>query len=130
MSPNRAGGLLFPGDPGISRGIVKTDKNNIAPRLGLAWDPKGDGRMSVRAAAGVFYGSITGNEWNTTADNQPFTVRQSFPTVMTLSDPYGNLPGGVGPFPFVYDPASPAFHAAGAGLRPVARFRVALHATR
>jgi hypothetical protein len=33
--------------------------------------------MSVRAAAGVFYGSITGNEWNTTADNQPFTVRQS-----------------------------------------------------
>ena len=65
--------------------------------------------MSVRAAAGVFYGSITGNEWNTTADNQPFTVRQSFPTVKTLSDPYGNLPGGVGPFPFVYDPASPSF---------------------
>ena len=65
--------------------------------------------MSVRAAAGVFYGSITGNEWNTTADNQPFTVRQSFPMVKTLSDPYGNLPGGVGPFPFVYDPTSPRF---------------------
>ena len=57
----------------------------------------------------MFYGSITGNEWNTTADNQPFTVRQSFPTVFTLSDPYRNLPGGVGPFPFVYDPASPRF---------------------
>jgi hypothetical protein len=57
----------------------------------------------------VFYGSITGNEWNTTADNQPFTVRQSFPTVFTLSDPYRNLPGGVGPFPFTYDPASPRF---------------------
>ena len=28
--------------------------------------------MSVRAAAGVFYGSITGNAWNTTADNEPF----------------------------------------------------------
>ena len=83
--------------------------NNIAPRLGIAWDPRGDGRMSVRAAAGVFYGSITGNEWNTTADNQPFTVRQPFPTVKTLSDPYGNLPGGVGPFPFIYDPASPRF---------------------
>ena len=57
----------------------------------------------------MFYGSITGNEWNTTADNQPFTVRQSFPTVFTLSDPYRNLPGGVGPFPFDYDPASPRF---------------------
>ena len=65
--------------------------------------------MAVRAGAGVFYGSITGNEWNTTADNQPFTVRQSFPTVFTLSDPYGNLPGGVAPFPFNYDPASPRF---------------------
>jgi hypothetical protein len=109
VSPTAPIGLLFPGDPGISRGIVKTDYNNIAPRVGVAWDPLGDGRMSVRAAAGVFYGSITGNEWNTTADNQPFTVRQPFPTVKTLSDPYGNLPGGVGPFPFIYDPASPRF---------------------
>jgi len=109
VSPTAPLGLLFPGDPGISRGIVKTDINNLAPRLGLAWDPRGDGRLSVRAAAGVFYGSITGNEWNTTADNQPFTVRQPFPTVKTLADPYGNLPGGVGPFPFLYDPANPRF---------------------
>ncbi|HEY8147664.1 MAG TPA: carboxypeptidase regulatory-like domain-containing protein, partial [Vicinamibacteria bacterium] len=109
VSPNAPVGLLFPGDPGISRGIAHTDKNNIAPRLGFNWDPKGDGRMSIRGAAGIFYGSTTGNEWNTTADNQPFTVRQSFPTVYTLSDPYRNLPGGVGPFPFNYDPASPRF---------------------
>ena len=109
VSPNAPEGLLFPGDPGISRGIAHTDKNNVAPRLGINWDPKGDGRMSIRAAAGIFYGSITGNEWNTTADNQPFTVRQSFPTVFTLSDPYRNLPGGVGPFPFEYNAASPRF---------------------
>jgi hypothetical protein len=109
VSPTALEGLLFPGDPGISRGIVSTDVNNIAPRLGIAWDPRGDGRMAIRAGAGVFYGSITGNEWNTTADNQPFTVRQSFPTVFTLSDPYRNQPGGVAPFPFNYDPASPRF---------------------
>jgi hypothetical protein len=109
VSPTALEGLLFPGDPGISRGIVKTDINNLAPRLGVAWDPRGDGRMAIRAGAGLFYGSISGNEWNTTADNQPFTVRQTFPTVKTLSDPYGNLPGGVAPFPFNYDPASPRF---------------------
>jgi hypothetical protein len=57
----------------------------------------------------MFYGSITGNEWNTTADNQPFTVRQSFPTVFTLADPYRNLPGGVGPFPFTYTAGAPRF---------------------
>jgi hypothetical protein len=109
VNPTAPVGLLFPGDTGVSRGIVKTDVNNIAPRAGVAWDPKGDGRTAVRAAYGLFYGSITGNEWNTTADNQPFTVRQSFPTVFTLSDPYRNLPGGVGPFPFTYTPGSPRF---------------------
>lgn len=109
VSPTSPEGLLFPGDSGISRGIVETDYNNFAPRIGVAWDPKGDGKLSVRAAFGMFFGSITGNEWNTTADNQPFTVRQSFPTVYTLSDPYRNLPGGVGPFPFLYDPASPRY---------------------
>ena len=109
VNPTAPAGLLFPGDSGVSRGIVKTDLNNVAPRLGVAWDPKGDGRMAVRAAFGLFYSSITGNEWNTTADNQPFTVRQSFPTVFTLADPYRNLPGGVGPFPFNYSPGSPRF---------------------
>jgi Carboxypeptidase regulatory-like domain len=109
INPTAPVGLLFPGDEGVGRGIVHTDVNNVAPRLGIAWDPKGDGRTAVRGAFGMFYGSITGNEWNTTADNQPFTVRQTFPTVFTLSDPYRNLPGGVGPFPFVYTPGSPRF---------------------
>ena len=125
VNPTAPVGLLFPGDAGVSRGIVHTDYNNIAPRLGVAWDPKGDGRTAMRAAFGMFYGSITGNEWNTTADNQPFTVRQSFPTVFTLSDPYRNLPGGVGPFPFNYTPGDAAVHAAGAGVRAVARLRLA-----
>lgn len=109
VSPTAPEGLLFPGDEGVSRGIVPTDYDNVAPRIGVAWDPSGDGRTSVRLGFGMFFGSITGNEWNTTADNQPFTVRQSFPTVRTLSDPYGNLPGGVGPYPFLYDPATPRF---------------------
>jgi hypothetical protein len=31
------------------------DKNNFAPRVGIAWDIKGDAKTVVRAAAGVFY---------------------------------------------------------------------------
>src|SRR5262249_48598342 len=109
INPTAPVGLLFPGDSGVSRGIVKTDVNNVAPRLGLAWDPNGDGRMAVRAAFGLFYGSITGNQWDTTADKQPVTVPPSLPTVFPLSDPYRNLPGGVGPFPFLYTPGAPRF---------------------
>jgi hypothetical protein len=32
-----------------------TDMNNFAPRFGLAWDPKGDGKTSVRLHSGIFY---------------------------------------------------------------------------
>src|SRR5438552_6380805 len=31
------------------------DRNNFAPRLGIAWDIKGDAKTVVRAAAGMFY---------------------------------------------------------------------------
>jgi hypothetical protein len=31
------------------------DKNNFAPRFGLAWDIKGDAKTVIRAAAGIFY---------------------------------------------------------------------------
>ncbi|HEY4905094.1 MAG TPA: TonB-dependent receptor [Candidatus Sulfotelmatobacter sp.] len=34
---------------------VTDDRNNFAPRLGLAWDVRGDGKTVVRAGAGIFY---------------------------------------------------------------------------
>ena len=125
IAPNAPEGLLFPGDEGIGRGIVGWDKNNIAPRLGVAWDPRGDGRMSVRAGAGIFYGSISGNEWNTTADNQPFTVRQSFPTVFTLVRSVSQPAWRCRPLPVCVRPRKPAIHVPGTGLWSVARFRLA-----
>jgi hypothetical protein len=39
---------------GLQKGI-QTDKNNIQPRIGVAWDPKGDGKTVVRASYGMFY---------------------------------------------------------------------------
>ncbi len=39
---------------GIQKGI-QTDKNNVQPRLGIAWDPRGDGKTVVRASFGMFY---------------------------------------------------------------------------
>jgi hypothetical protein len=39
---------------GLQKGI-QTDKNNIQPRFGLAWDPHGDGKTVVRASFGMFY---------------------------------------------------------------------------
>jgi hypothetical protein len=39
---------------GITEGIPR-DNNNVAPRIGLAWDPWNDGKTVVRAAYGLFY---------------------------------------------------------------------------
>jgi len=39
---------------GVQQGFPK-DKNNFAPRLGIAWDLKGDAKTVIRAAAGMFY---------------------------------------------------------------------------
>jgi outer membrane receptor protein involved in Fe transport len=39
---------------GLQKGI-QTDTNNVQPRFGLAWDPKGDGKTVVRASYGIFY---------------------------------------------------------------------------
>jgi outer membrane receptor protein involved in Fe transport len=48
VNPRAPLGLLFPGDtyPGgtVPRGIVPLRKNHFSPRLGIAWDPFGDGR--------------------------------------------------------------------------------------
>jgi len=55
--PNAPAGTLFPGDPGFNTGgrPNQTAWLNFAPRVSVAWDPKGDGKTLIRASWGLFY---------------------------------------------------------------------------
>lgn len=55
--PTAPAGYLFPGDPNGPQGNKLTPNalNKWSPRIGLAWDPQGNGRMAIRAGFGIFY---------------------------------------------------------------------------
>ena len=96
-------GLVYPGDTGVPRGTYATDKNNFAPRVAAVWDPKGDGRTSVRAAWGLFYDTVPGQgdffQNGTLAPPfQPLT-QVDFPLSITaprFANPLQGVAGGAG----------------------------------
>lgn len=44
--------------------LFKTDYNNFAPRLGVAWDPTGQGNTSLRTGFGIAYLEPYSNMWS------------------------------------------------------------------
>ncbi len=51
-------GLVQVGSPGLPR-LYDRDWNNFSPRLGMAWNVKGDGKTVVRAGWGLFYDAFS-----------------------------------------------------------------------
>jgi len=46
---------LSSGTPGPNKSLVQQNNHSIAPRLGITWDPRGDGKTAIRIGAGQFF---------------------------------------------------------------------------
>ena len=95
---NAPAGLLFSGDPqvpDIGTSYNETRWMHFAPRIGLAWDPKGDGLTVVRAAYGIFFDYPHFNGFGALRQTPPRTVSVSLPQpVGGFEDPWLGYPGG------------------------------------
>jgi len=92
---NAPAGLIYAGDPGFQG---KTGVNNrfdqFAPRIGVAYDPKGDGKMSVRASFGISYDFPNIQIMSTPTTAPPFGNFVSTPGPISFADPWATVAGG------------------------------------
>jgi len=113
-------GMVFPGDRGAPAGVNFPDRTNWSPRLGFAWDPRGNGKTSIRGGFGMFY-DILKAEDNLQFNGQPpffASVGLNFPSFSEVgASTYWTSPFGVAgvpnPFPSRPPPSNLDFNNAG-----------------
>ena len=79
----------FGGNTGLS--VYKKDLNNFAPNIGIAWDPRGDGKTSIRAGYSINYvnDELIGAPYNASLSNPGVSTQtgSSFLSDSTISNP-------------------------------------------
>lgn len=105
LYPNAPLGLVFPGDKGISKGLMPNSYGYWEPRLGVAWQPRALPHTSFRAGFGLFTAPLMYSMYNHTADISPFSPTYALfggsNTPLSLSDPWSQNAGTnfASPFP-------------------------------
>lgn len=96
--PTAPPGLLFWGDPGVTRSGTTTATNCLEPRVGLSFALTSDQKTVLRAGYGIYHNPNWSNEAGQFAIYQPFTRRITINAPPSTSNPWASYPGG-NPFP-------------------------------
>jgi len=75
----------------VNGGMYRPDRNNIGPTVGFAWDPKGNGKMSVRGA----YTLAFVNEETLTVVRNAAIGNPGLATATTLTNQYAAAGNGI-----------------------------------
>jgi len=97
--PGSPTGWVFPGDPGVPRGLGPTRYDDLSPRLGLAYSPSidsgflgklfgGPGRTSIRAGFGRFFTTFEGATNFNAIGDAPFGYYYGSPAPPEFATPY------------------------------------------
>jgi trimeric autotransporter adhesin len=88
---------IYPGTPGFPDSLIKPDRDDWAPRGGLAWKPSSKHSTVVRLGYGIYYNPTALNRLATELSEQPpFAVTQRLTTsvanVLTLENGLATAP--------------------------------------
>jgi outer membrane receptor protein involved in Fe transport len=100
-------GLVFPGDPGVARGLSPTRWGNVSPRLGVAYAP--NDKTSIRASYGVFYTAFQGLSAGIMYGVPPYGYNYLSPAPPLFDQPFITAADGTNNgqrFPFDFPPSS------------------------
>ena len=83
-------GYILANQAGVGRGLVRMDKNNIAPRVGLAW--RLGEKNVLRGGWGIYYPTSAAQGIRDPIATNPFNAGVTYRA--TASAPLGGWPGG------------------------------------
>jgi hypothetical protein len=85
------------------------DYNNLSPRVGVAWDATGDGRIAVRGGYGLYYATNSSQNLIVTVTNPPETPRVVYQNP-TFPNPPFDRASGLSIRPVQWDVVTPSIH--------------------
>lgn len=96
--PNAPAGMVFPGDHGVSGGLMRATYGYWEPRLGIAWQPSNLPHTSFHAGYGLFTQPMIYSEYGHVSEVAPFAptyyLQGTSTTPLNLDSPWTGFPGG------------------------------------